>query len=332
MQNDHVAVRRLADIASGRGDKSFTGKALLLRLHRWIALTFALPLFVIVSTGLILSVEPIFNQSAIQPGSVTAQAVEGLLQRYDPQGTARALVFRPHERTISISGPSGSAEIDLNTGQPVPPGTKTLSGFFGAARRVHEHLIFGANWLVIASTVAMLVLPVFGILMGWPRLRNTLPGWHKAFGWLPLPLIVLSPLTGLLLAFAVTFAPAPPVGRPGSPLSLVEAVRVLGARHDLSALIWICRLGGTLVARIAEDGELRTYAVLRDEAVPDARNWPRLIHEGTWGGVLAALLNLVTAMALLGLLTTGAWIWARRKVRRSQRPRLEAKRSLAGRG
>jgi uncharacterized iron-regulated membrane protein len=306
-------------------------RALLLRLHRWIALTFTLPSLVIVCTGLILSFEPLVNQSAIQPGSVTAQTVEGLLHRHDPQSTARSLFLRPHERTISINGRNGSVEIDLNTGQQVPPGTRTLSDLFGAARRVHERLIFGASWLVIASTVAMLVLPVFGILMGWPRLRNTLAGWHKALGWLPLPLVVLSPLTGLLLALGVTFAPSTPVGRLGPPLPLMEAVRVLGASHDLSSLSWIRPFGETLVARIAEDGELKTYAILRDGAVPDARNWPRLIHEGTWGGFTLAILNLVTSLALLGLLATGAWIWVRRKFRRSERQRLEAKGALSGR-
>ena len=59
--------------------------------------------------------------------------------------------------------------------------------------------------LVISSTIAMVVVMCLGILMGLPKLRNSLSGWHKGTAWFTLPLIVLSPLTGLCLAFGWTF-------------------------------------------------------------------------------------------------------------------------------
>jgi uncharacterized iron-regulated membrane protein len=312
-------------------------KAWLLRLHRWVALAFGLPLLAVIVTGLILSVEPLVVQGALNPGSVTVQAVEGLLQRHDPQGAARALFLRPHERTLTIRGglPGGGVEVDLATGAPAAKAT-TLSDLFGISRQVHERLIFDAGWLVIASTAAMLALVVLGVLMGWPRLRNTLAGWHKGLGWGLLPLVVLCPLTGLLLALGITFAPAPrSAGASGPPLPLVEAVRVLGKDHDLSALSWIRPIGPSLAARLLEDGEMRTYTLTREGAVPGARNWPRLIHEGTWGGAVLPILNLVTSVALLGLLVTGTWIWARRKLLKIRpnpdRPRLRTRDALGGR-
>jgi uncharacterized iron-regulated membrane protein len=48
------------------------------------------------------------------------------------------------------------------------------------------------------------------------------------------------------------------------------------------------------------------------------RNWPRLLHEGNWSALVTGPLNLVTAVVLLGLLTTGLLIWGRRKLRRPQ--------------
>lgn len=299
---------------------SVMNKALLLRLHRWVALLFGLPLAAVIVTGLILSIEPLVVQGSVAPGSITVGTIEELLQRHDPQGAVRALFLRPHEGTLTIRGgiPGGVAEVDLATGAPAAQVT-TLSDLFGAARQVHERLVFDAGWLVIASTVAMLVLIVLGIFMGWPRLRNTLSGWHKGFGWGLLPLVILSPLTGLLLALGVTLAPASPAPpTAGPPLPLIDAVRVLGKDHDLSGLSWIRPIGRNLVARLLEDGEMKAYTLTRDGALPGGRNWPRLIHEGTWGGAVLPSLNLITSIALMGLLVTGIWIWARRKLRKPQ--------------
>ncbi len=94
---------------------------------------------------------------------------------------------------------------------------------------------------------------------------------------------------------------------------------MLGATHDLSAPMRIRPLGGTLVARLYEDGEAKTFALGREGAVPMPRSWPRLLHEGTWGGSVLAVLNFVAAVALLGLLGTGLVIWTRRKFGRSRR-------------
>jgi hypothetical protein len=40
-------------------------KAWLLKFHRWVALAFALPLIVVVSTGLLLSVEPWWSSAPL---------------------------------------------------------------------------------------------------------------------------------------------------------------------------------------------------------------------------------------------------------------------------
>ncbi len=56
--------------------------------------------------------------------------------------------------------------------------------------------------MVIASTFAMVVLIMLGVLMGWPRIRNSVSGWHHAVAWFGLPLIILSPLTDLRLPMA----------------------------------------------------------------------------------------------------------------------------------
>ncbi len=138
--------------------------------------------------------------------------------------------------------------------------------------------------------------------------------------WGLLPLIVLSPLTGLFLAYGISFASPPTGSQPrAAPMPLPEAVRIVGKDHDLSALVWMRPLGGRLAARLVEDGEYRVYAVTRDGLAPMQRNWPRLWHEGNFAGIWSALMNVVISFAMMGLLVTGMWIWLRRQLRRRVR-------------
>ncbi len=184
---------------------------------------------------------------------------------------------------------------------------------------MHEALLFNLGWLVIASTVAMLALISLGVLMGWPRFANTLSGWHKGMAWGLLPLIVLSPLTGLLLAARITLTGPPAPAAAGAPMTLSDAVRSVGRDHDLSSLVWLRPMGGQVLARLVEGGEFAVYAVTRDGSIATPRNWPRLWHEGNFAGAWSALMNLVASFAMIGLLVTGLWLWLRRQLRRRTR-------------
>ena len=300
-------------------------RATLLRLHRWVSLTFMLPLAAVIATGLVLSLEPVAHQAAIQPGTLSAQRVGDLLARHDPGGQARALTLRPYDGLLVIGGarPGPPLAVSLDTGEEVRGGS-SWSDVFLAARRLHETLLLDLGWLVIASTFAMLALAALGVLMGLPRLRNTLAGWHKAVAWGLLPLLVASPLTGLFIAYGITFAPAPAAASPAAPLR--DAARIVQASgHDLSGLVWLRSQGGRTLARLSEGGEWRLYAVTPDGVVPQARNWPRLLHEGNFAATWTGLLNAVISLALAGLLATGLVLWARRT------PLLRRRRGSGGR-
>ena len=79
-------------------------KPWLLRLHRWLTLVFAVPLALVMVTGLILSFEPVAQVSSLKPGSVTTEQVLSLLQRHDPAGQARSLTLRSYEDRLAIGG------------------------------------------------------------------------------------------------------------------------------------------------------------------------------------------------------------------------------------
>lgn len=299
-------------------------KPLLFRLHRWITFIFALPLLAIILTGLVLSFEPMVQVSAIKPQSVDASRVIDLVKQHDPDGKARGISINAAERRITLQG-ADAAEIDLVSGATVTE-KSALPALFLWARRNHEHLL-GQSWLVISSTIGLVVIMCLGILMGLPRLRNSLSGWHKGTAWFTLPLIVLSPLTGLCLAFGWTFQASPPPLRSARLVLLPEAVSIVARSHDLAQVTSIRTRGRFLMARIFEGGELRAYAVNGDDLVPLPRNWPRSIHEGNWSAMIAGSLNILTSVALLGLLSTGLLLWTRRKLRRPQRRGSEPGRS-----
>lgn len=291
-------------------------KPLLLRVHRWVALVFALPLIVVLSTGLVLSVEPSLVVAGIKPGSIDASRVEAMLAKHDPRGQARAIAYRSYDNVLNIGGRGGGTLVDMGTGD-LAKATSATAELMGWSRRTHERLFGDMGWLLIASTVAMLVLAVVGVLMGLPRLANTVSGWHKGVAWILMPLVVLSPLSGLALVSGVTLAPpAPAEARSDAPMKLADAVRVVGARHDLSSLVWLRPQGGRMLARVVEGGEYRVYAVTPGGTVAMPRNWPRLWHEGNFAGHLSAGLNVVASLAMLLLLGTGLWIWGSRQLRR----------------
>ncbi len=294
-------------------------KPWLLRLHRWITLVFALPLAVIILTGLVLSVEPSATLAARQPGALTGEKLLGWLAEHDEAGLARSLTYRAPAGTLTIGMPDDEDDIilDVATGEE-RVSEAALTELFRLARRLHETLLLDLGWLVTASTIAMLALIPLGLLMGWPRFANTLSGWHKGAAWLCLPLVILSPLTGLAIAWGITFA-GPPAGRAAPAPKLAEAVAVVAKSHDLSALTSLRMRGPRMIARLVENGEYRSYVVTAEGIQPAQRNWPRLIHEGNWGGHFSAALNVLTSLALILLMTTGLLIWARRKLRLRRR-------------
>ena len=302
-------------------------KPIFLRLHRWITLVFAVPLLAVIFTGLILSFQPIVATVSIKPGSLTMAKFDAIMGKYDPVGKTRSLFVDPYENSISLVGvgDDGATDVDLTTLQETEDDS-VLSSWFSESRRLHQRLIFRMGWLVQASTYAMLALAALGVAMGWPRIRNNVSGWHKATAWILLPLVILSPLSGLFLAYNVTFSAAPQGGRPTGPrgapgavsnqVQMRDALAMVAEKFDLSNLSSIGNRGGRLLARVNDGGRLRAYAVTPNGLVEAGSNWPRLFHEGNWAGVWSGLINVIASLAMLGLLGTGLWMWARRTFRR----------------
>jgi len=286
-----------------------------LRLHRWLALAFALPLFVVIVTGLFLSFQPMLQSAYVQRGAVTLPQVEQWLDQHDPQSRARSLRIDWFQNVISIGN---DVDLDIKTGAVVEE-DHWLSEIMGQSRGVHQRLIYDLGWLVTASTAVMVVIMLLGMFLGMPRLANTLSGWHKAMAWFLLPLLILSPLTALFMAAGITFTSPSTERTP--PLPLREAVRMVAAAHDLSTVEWIRQRGPRQLVRISDGSSQATYVVTREGLKPAGVNLPRTFHEGTFWGVWGGVMNVILSFAFIGLLGTGVMIWLRRRMRPRRRVR-----------
>ncbi len=304
-------------------------KPYLLRFHRWLTLFFSIPWLIILVTGLIVSFEPMMMDRVFTGRTVSLASVEAAIAKHDPAGKANTLNIRAYDNFISLAEGRGAVptRIDLLTGEKVAAGSSLRSDLFSVSRNLHQSLLLDLKWLVDASTIAMLLSMMMGVLMGLPRLNTSLGGWHKMTAWATLPLLVLSPLTGLAIAYSITFTSPPPKPE-GAPVKLAEAIKLVAAKHDLASVYWIRPMGGAMRARIYDGREAKTFVVAKDGLVAGQQAWPRAIHEGVWAGVWSALINVLTSIALIGLFVTGLWIWARRKLRfrANRRARLNAAR------
>jgi uncharacterized iron-regulated membrane protein len=299
-------------------------KPYLLWLHRWITLVLAAPLIVVIVTGLILSFEPLAQQSDLDI-PLTKERLTSLLQKHDPEGKGTGLVLRAYEDSLTITGagPDGEVEVNVVTGEAVADdGGFAWSDVFRTSRRMHETLLLDMGWLVTASTWAMIALAALGLLMGWPRLRNTLGGWHSTAAWITLPLVILSPLTGLAIVYRVTFT-TPPTGPRVAPMPLLQAVNVAAAAGvDFNQMVWLRSRGGNQLIRLYGDDGAMVSQIIPNGLRKLEKNWPRAIHEGNWSRIIAPVLNIIVSIVFVGLWGTGLWIWVRRTFfRKRQRDR-----------
>ena len=90
----------------------------LRKFHRWIALVFAIPIAVVLVTGLILSFEPWIVTSAGRPESLKPEQILSLLAKHDPGGQARAIAYRSYDGSLTIgAGRGGGLSVDVATGR-----------------------------------------------------------------------------------------------------------------------------------------------------------------------------------------------------------------------
>lgn len=294
-------------------------KAWSLKLHRWITLIFAMPLLMVIITGLILSVEPYMLATSASKGELTREKLTQIQKEFDADRKARSFAFRSYTGEVTLGGVGEDGETLVTMNDMEEKDTETaIYGFFSTSKNWHQRLIGDLGELVHASTIAMLVMIVLGLFMGLPKLRNTLGGWHKCLAWGLLPLIILSPLSGILLGNRVNYNTGG-VAASGKAVPLWDAVEKVAGVYPPSSIIWVRPQGGGISARVIDKGEFKVIRVTDTGLYETPKNWVRLVHEGTWSAGLGSFLNLLVSIVFVFLAGSGLWIWARRYVKRWRR-------------
>jgi sulfite reductase (NADPH) flavoprotein alpha-component len=281
------------------------------RVHRWAALVLS-PLFaIILISGALLAFEPMLGAGDTGPRApVDTTALATLLQTKPQVASARAIAVAADGASVTLLARRAPAQrLDLATGATLP----AAGGFdfFAVVRELHEGLLIGAKPLVEAAAWVMLGLLLTGPLLAWPRLRSTVTGWHIGLGWLLFPLLLL-PVGTATLRTVSGGAPAELAKTATSKVTLADALARAGLTLDLSGLESAHTVHGgvAVVARVAGADWLVTSGGVG--RMPATTGPLRDLHDGTWAPPWSGLISLASATALLGLLGTGVYAWARR--------------------
>lgn len=285
-------------------------RSYLHRIHRWLAL-FLTPLFVlIVLSGMVLAFKPVVADLAPPPyaGAVDLDLLQTLLERAATDGPVAAIERSAAPDRWIIPGLGEYRLSDaVRVGPAAPPG----GGLFGWVEALHKGLLIDAGWLVEWAAWAMLAIALIGLLLGWPKFKRSLLGWHQFLGAWLFPLVLLLPLTAVLMSLHVA---SPDLGlqRGALPTPLPQGLALAASEQDLSGLISARRFkAGSLLIQTRDT----MLVVSGDQVTPIdlASNWPKMLHEGLWGGWVSGLFNLLVALLVMGLTLTGFISWLRRR-------------------
>lgn len=297
-------------------------KTLLIWLHRWLTLLL-LPLFlVLIVTGGILAARPVVEAlasgPALQRPVPVAEAV-ALLARADAENRVRALHFEEPGVAVMEFSRAGERQVrvfDMATGRDLGP-RSTGAAFFHAIAEIHRHFFWGLGWLVQPATYGLALVILAGPLLAWPRLRNSLMGWHMGLGWVFGPVAGLVAVTGAMLLLGIGSGALPPVDRSAGRYPLPQAIQAAARAQGLTHVetVRTAQQAAVIVTGRA-DGARVTLMATRGGILPVAAH-PSLLdrlHSGTWAGGWSGALYLASMLALLGLAGTGLWSWGRRRL------------------
>jgi sulfite reductase (NADPH) flavoprotein alpha-component len=299
-----------------------TTRRRLVFAHRWMAIALSPFIAALLVTGAILAFEPLADHASPVPAAprVDAAALRALVTRVPEVRDATGFVLDESRTVATLISRRGRPErsFSIATGDTVappksPPQT-ARERFFNRVLRLHKDLWGGIGGLFVTlSSFAIALLALTGPWFAPPGARRGALGWHRWLGWFLWPVLAVGPVSLVLMKMHGF------VGGGGSaPMSYAQILdQMATTQNDLGTVRVIQRMerGGAFVVFEAIPGDSRRYLVKTASVTPIDTRTARAgeaMHTGDWAGGWGGMLNLVSAVALLGMLGTGLVSWRRR--------------------
>lgn len=289
----------------------------MIAIHRWLTLVFTPVLMPILFAAAMMAVLPLAGPAPLPWTPVEWSDALDALHVADPKGDATALRVGADGKTLTVIRPAGERTLALATREPAVEATTTL-GNEVSWKWLHTQPFGLPDGVVKLASIALTFLAVSGLLLARPKMGRSVRSVHILGGWLLLPLVLLTPVTGVMLGFHIGVDGPPHYDRTAGPMHLDTALEMArGANVDVSSLKSIQILHG--IEAVVTVGEGRTTAdfiVTGDGTVVRHGNdeLVRALHEGSWAEPWSRAVSLLSVVALAGLNLTGLWIWGRRRV------------------
>ncbi|TKB53028.1 PepSY domain-containing protein [Ferrimonas aestuarii] len=283
---------------------------MLAKLHRYLAGILAIPLLLVIFSGLLLAVVPLLTPT--NPSAFTPAQMQHTMERLEQDGMVKFAYALPDHNLIMVAfeGLRGRQFRDLYTGER---GEKTwqmkLSGF---AKGMHKGLLVDAGWLVEISTWAMLIITIVGFVLSRPRWSNTNMGWHNSVGWVSGPLSLLVTITALMMLYQ---GHGPRAGKQEAQPSMTLEQSFGQLQNYTVANMQMVKTTPNGYELSWKDNQGQAWSWQPDsQATPQEKpvRWARVLHDGTFFGNVGLVVYSLLSMMLLAILFTGYANWIAR--------------------
>ncbi|QIZ76223.1 PepSY-associated TM helix domain-containing protein [Ferrimonas lipolytica] len=270
----------------------------MLRWHRYLALLFSVPIFILIFTGAILATIPLLRD---YPGPPPLEQVKAAVTKFE-QVPYQYLMFRNdigEARLVSMSAAGMSMDsASLYSGELIE--AKPMERFYVIVRHIHKTFLSDHQWLVELSTWALLVVLLSGaIIVTRYRRRTTMIGWHYG-----LAVVVLVPLLAMTVSSLVMLQKhkqlkATPTAMAANASSVmgksqsesvaldVDQLFTVLTQHNAKTISSIQKSNGDYsVTFVDQDGLAKRYDGDAMTTLPPSTGkfWSE-VHLGSWGGV-----------------------------------------------
>jgi len=207
----------------------------VLFMHRWLSLVLGLVLVLVAGSGALLvyqhEIDYALNKDRYQPtpGDVGWKNVKQTVEEAHPGKHLKTLWWPrwnvPVYEALLVDedGARSMVAVDPGTGSMIEGEDQPIR-IMDTVSSFHTTLLSGrvGRWLVIASTVASVLLGATGVYLWWPGIRRFFRGFrirfrgfyranfdlHQVSGAVTAPIVLMMSLTGLALAFPEATAAA----------------------------------------------------------------------------------------------------------------------------